>query len=824
MNNDNLSGNTDVNITSENNALAEEFFLKAVTFTKEGRLEEALQNFKKTISLNPENGKAYFFRGLIYADLDKKENAIVDYSKAIELDKDNLFSALAYYQRGVIYEDAGNFNKAIADYNCAIEIKSDYTECYYGRAFCYTKLNNFSKAISDWNKIIEITPEELTPRKKRASLILQFVSNEPVGVDLKAQLELVLEDCNKSITLNPSDGEIYHLRGIAYTCLGEIKKGEDDIKKAQRLGTKESDLPKSIINQYKEDNKYKYKLKDIEPFSAFHVNKEQAKMFLEKITGNEIFDFKSEKNPLCMMIYHVNYSYPNQCTCDAYLLSIGVDKFLSVCELGEFSTMEPIMKQYTIGKIHINYSANPNDFKIVTGEVDWSKEIYQTVNINCHCGEKLEISKIDEDHSSLKTCSVCGCVYGLGKNEKPLRTKIGFNDNCEIETEFDSNYLQDQFYRDLMVKGVSSFMFDNDIKKSVSFFKKAITLRSCEAGPRIELARVKIELYKDSKHIHTILNDLNYAEDLINKGTSTDNINKFDGKDIIEYVRSKCYYLLQKYELAEAHAKKALKIDSEIKEAKELLIQISQKRVNENINSNALKQANKESVSKTNHDLDKTICDIFAGGGKVGYVKGNKIHSGGGLFGGKEVGYVKGNKIHSGGGLLGGKEVGYVKGNKIYSGGGLFGGKEVGYVKGNKIYPGGGLFGGKEVGYLKGNMQESESILFGGAALLLIIHIVNGVKPKCPYEGRVLAEKETKVLGFKWPYQSEIFKIHKNWKVTTLKDSSFGWIDVKGEIHKGVPFGGIDPNATLSCGYTGLKIWHSGCYNGNDKIGSLVKW
>ena len=61
MNNDNLSGNTDVNITSENNALAEEFFLKAVTFTKEGRLEEALQNFKKTISLNPENGKAYFF-------------------------------------------------------------------------------------------------------------------------------------------------------------------------------------------------------------------------------------------------------------------------------------------------------------------------------------------------------------------------------------------------------------------------------------------------------------------------------------------------------------------------------------------------------------------------------------------------------------------------------------------------------------------------------------------------------------------------------------------------------------------------------------------
>ncbi len=91
---------------------------------------------------------------------------------------------------------------------------------------------------------------------------------------------------------------------------------------------------------------------------------------IKKINENEIFDFKSEKKPLCMMIYHLNYSYPNQCSCDGYLLSIDINKFLSICESGEFSTMEQILKEYTIAKIKIKYSANPNDFKIVTSEVD----------------------------------------------------------------------------------------------------------------------------------------------------------------------------------------------------------------------------------------------------------------------------------------------------------------------------------------------------------------------------------------------------------------------------------------------------------------------
>lgn len=94
----------------------------------------------------------------------------------------------------------------------------------------------------------------------------------------------------------------------------------------------------------------------------------------------------------------------------------------------------------------------------------------------------------------------------------------------------------------------------------------------------------------------------------------------------------------------------------------------------------------------------------------------------------------------------------------------------------------------------------------------------------CPFAGHVLVDKETKVLGFSWPAKSTAFLIQNDWLVSTPGDHNFGWIDINGEIHKGRPFGEIEPKATLSGGATGIKIVGDSCWIGNDKIGDLVKW
>jgi hypothetical protein len=93
----------------------------------------------------------------------------------------------------------------------------------------------------------------------------------------------------------------------------------------------------------------------------------------------------------------------------------------------------------------------------------------------------------------------------------------------------------------------------------------------------------------------------------------------------------------------------------------------------------------------------------------------------------------------------------------------------------------------------------------------------------CPFKGRILAGKDKTVLGFNWTAKETMFQIQEDWRVTTLKDSSFGWIDINGGIHRGKPLGQIDPKATLSSGVI-AKIVGSGLYVGNDKVGEFAKW
>ncbi|MFH1675362.1 MAG: hypothetical protein ABIF87_18320 [Pseudomonadota bacterium] len=96
----------------------------------------------------------------------------------------------------------------------------------------------------------------------------------------------------------------------------------------------------------------------------------------------------------------------------------------------------------------------------------------------------------------------------------------------------------------------------------------------------------------------------------------------------------------------------------------------------------------------------------------------------------------------------------------------------------------------------------------------------------CPFTGRILVDKATTVLGFNWPAQATAFTIHDDWKVKDSNGSDFGWIDVNGQIHKGLPSssGKVDPKATLSGGDTGINIAGGSAFHGNDKFGTLVKW
>ena len=73
--------------------------------------------FQRAITMNPHDGLFYLKRALVYARLEKFQNAIDDYTQALNLlnvkDSKNRFESL--FQRGNCYRQIKNFDLSIKD-------------------------------------------------------------------------------------------------------------------------------------------------------------------------------------------------------------------------------------------------------------------------------------------------------------------------------------------------------------------------------------------------------------------------------------------------------------------------------------------------------------------------------------------------------------------------------------------------------------------------------------------------------------------------------------------------------------------------------------
>jgi len=97
--------------------------------------------------------EAYRLRGFVYGKSGKRDLAIRDYTKAIELKPDD---AGAYYNRGVMNLAKGVCDRAIQDFTKAIELKPGDTRALYNRAVAYCVSKAYDKAWADVNAIRQL--------------------------------------------------------------------------------------------------------------------------------------------------------------------------------------------------------------------------------------------------------------------------------------------------------------------------------------------------------------------------------------------------------------------------------------------------------------------------------------------------------------------------------------------------------------------------------------------------------------------------------------------------------------------------------------------
>ena len=133
---------------------AGEFFARGVSLEEDpGTQNEAIDNYKKCVDLDPLHAAAYINLGTLFYNRHDYVQAERFYRKAIEVDPRY---ALAYFDLGNVLDETGRLPDAIKAYQSAISLAPTYADAHYNLALALEKARQPRKALHHWQSYAKL--------------------------------------------------------------------------------------------------------------------------------------------------------------------------------------------------------------------------------------------------------------------------------------------------------------------------------------------------------------------------------------------------------------------------------------------------------------------------------------------------------------------------------------------------------------------------------------------------------------------------------------------------------------------------------------------
>lgn len=115
------------------------------------RYSEAQTDASKALLINPHDFVALNARALAGSALERYDDAISDYTRALALKQD----PVVYVNRAGAYREQKLWNQALSDYETALQIKPDESDALIGRAITHLHMKRFDAVISGSEKALK---------------------------------------------------------------------------------------------------------------------------------------------------------------------------------------------------------------------------------------------------------------------------------------------------------------------------------------------------------------------------------------------------------------------------------------------------------------------------------------------------------------------------------------------------------------------------------------------------------------------------------------------------------------------------------------------
>ncbi|MEE9372323.1 MAG: tetratricopeptide repeat protein [Saprospiraceae bacterium] len=200
---------------------------RANYYRDNGQTQKALNDYSQVIELVPEKAAAYNSRGKLYFNSSARRdwpNALKDYKKALSIEPDN---AEYMTNLGAIFAKMEDRSNALRYFSDAIKTNPNHAVAYLNRSIIYQLVNRPNDALSDIQTYLGFNPynSDLWYEAGRLRRIL----GRPVEA---------LVDFNKAIQYNANKGIYYYERSKAFYDSGNINNAKADLRNAQQRGYK----------------------------------------------------------------------------------------------------------------------------------------------------------------------------------------------------------------------------------------------------------------------------------------------------------------------------------------------------------------------------------------------------------------------------------------------------------------------------------------------------------------------------------------------------------------------------------------------------------
>ena len=144
----------------------DDLLLDALSAHNKEQFGEAIALYSHILEQKPENSICsliYKHRGMAEFAQSKYEDAIADFTRALELDKTY---KTAYY-RGVVYSVLKRYAEAIDDFSMSLELNPFQAFCLFRRGQSYYHIGDYPQALSDCETSLAMDPQNETVQKFR---------------------------------------------------------------------------------------------------------------------------------------------------------------------------------------------------------------------------------------------------------------------------------------------------------------------------------------------------------------------------------------------------------------------------------------------------------------------------------------------------------------------------------------------------------------------------------------------------------------------------------------------------------------------------------